>query len=83
MNQMANEIKDNFIKGYDCSQVVFRHFAERFDLSEDEANRIAACFGGLWCLYRSADGDRYEVWTHKRRRTDGPEECHDRKIHGV
>ena len=46
MNQMANEIKDNFIKGYDCSQVVFRHFAERFDLSEDEANRIAACFGG-------------------------------------
>ena len=46
MNQKANEIKDNFIKGYDCSQVVFRHFAERFDLSEDEANRIAACFGG-------------------------------------
>ena len=42
MNQKANEIKDNFIKGYDCSQVVFRHFAERFDLSEDEANRIAA-----------------------------------------
>lgn len=46
MNQKANEIKDNFIKGYDCSQVVFRHFAERFDLSKDEANRIAACFGG-------------------------------------
>ena len=46
MDQMANEIKDNFIKGYDCSQVVFRHFAEQFDLSVDEANRIAACFGG-------------------------------------
>lgn len=40
------QITDDFIKGYDCSQVVFRSFAEKFGISEDEANRIAAGFGG-------------------------------------
>lgn len=42
----AQQVKEEFIKGYDCSQVVFRYFAERFGISEDEANRIAAGFGG-------------------------------------
>lgn len=42
----TKQITEEFMKGYDCSQVVFRHFAERFGISEDEANRIAACFGG-------------------------------------
>lgn len=42
----AKRIREEFMKGYDCSQVVFRHFAERFGISRDEANRIAACFGG-------------------------------------
>ena len=75
MNQKANEIKDNFIKGYDCSQVVFRHFAERFDLSEDEANPYCCLFWRwhdvricLWCLYRSADGDRYEVMDTQKKK---------------
>ncbi len=40
------KIGEEFMKGYDCSQVVLRHFAERFGISEDEANRMAACFGG-------------------------------------
>lgn len=42
----AARIKEEFMKGYDCSQVVFRHFADRFGITEDEANRISACFGG-------------------------------------
>ena len=42
----AEKIKEEFIKGYDCSQVVFRYFAAKYGVSEDEANRIAACFGG-------------------------------------
>ncbi len=40
------KIGEEFMKGYDCSQVVLRHFAGRFGISEDEANRMAACFGG-------------------------------------
>lgn len=40
------KIGEEFMKGYDCSQVVLRHFARRFGISEDEANRMAACFGG-------------------------------------
>lgn len=42
----ATKIKEEFMKGYDCSQVVLRHFADRFEITEDEANRISACFGG-------------------------------------
>jgi C_GCAxxG_C_C family probable redox protein len=42
----ANVIKEEFLKGYDCSQVVLRHFAKELGISEDEANRIAAGFGG-------------------------------------
>lgn len=39
-------IRKEFIKGYDCSQVVLRAFADKLGLTEDEANRVAACFGG-------------------------------------
>jgi C_GCAxxG_C_C family probable redox protein len=46
----ARVIKEEFLKGYDCSQVVLRHFAGEFGISEDEANRIAAGFGGGMCL---------------------------------
>lgn len=42
----AETIKEEFLKGYDCSQVVLRHFAEKYGITEDEANRISACFGG-------------------------------------
>jgi C_GCAxxG_C_C family probable redox protein len=42
----AKIIKEEFLKGYDCSQVVLRHFAKELGISEDEANRLAAGFGG-------------------------------------
>lgn len=42
----SEKIKEEFLKGYDCSQVVFRQLAAKFGISEDEANRVAACFGG-------------------------------------
>ena len=40
------EIKEEFLKGYDCSQVVLRVFSEELGITEDEANKVAACFGG-------------------------------------
>lgn len=42
----TKQIADEFMKGYDCSQVVLRYFAEELGISEDEANRVSACFGG-------------------------------------
>lgn len=39
-------IREKFIKGYDCSQVVLAHFAEKLGISEEMANKVAACFGG-------------------------------------
>lgn len=39
-------IREKFIEGYDCSQVVLSHFAEQMGISQDVANKIAACFGG-------------------------------------
>lgn len=35
-----------FMRGQDCSQVVFSHYADELGLSADEANRLAAAFGG-------------------------------------
>lgn len=40
------QIREEFIKGYDCSQVVLRAYAGALGLTDDEANRMAACFGG-------------------------------------
>lgn len=40
------QIADLFMRGQDCSQVVLSQFAERLGVSEEEANRISACFGG-------------------------------------
>lgn len=42
----TKQIAEEFIKGYDCSQVVLKHFADKLGISEDEANRVAAGFGG-------------------------------------
>lgn len=39
-------IKDCFLKGYDCSQVVVAHFADRLGVSAELANKAASCFGG-------------------------------------
>ena len=35
-----------FMRGQDCGQVVLAHYAEELGLSEEEANRLAACYGG-------------------------------------
>lgn len=43
---MEERIRQEFIKGYDCSQVVLREYAGELNITEDEANRISACFGG-------------------------------------
>ena len=34
-----------FDMGFDCSQIVFGEFAERFGLKKEDAYRIAGCFG--------------------------------------
>ena len=39
-------IQEQFMHGYDCSQVVLSHFAEKLGLTRDEANKVSACFGG-------------------------------------
>lgn len=39
-------IQEQFMKGYDCSQVVTAHFAEQLGVTEELANRMSACFGG-------------------------------------
>ena len=39
-------IAEQFAKGYDCSQVVVSHFAAELGISEELANKAAACFGG-------------------------------------
>lgn len=35
-----------FMRGQDCGQVVFEHFAEELGIPGEEANRLAAAFGG-------------------------------------
>ena len=39
-------IREKFIKGYDCSQVVLSYFAEKLGITEEMANKVSACFGG-------------------------------------
>lgn len=39
-------IAELFAKGYDCSQVVVSHYAAKLGVSEETANKAAACFGG-------------------------------------
>ena len=39
-------IQEDFIKGYDCSQVVLAHFAEELGVSKETAYKVSACFGG-------------------------------------
>lgn len=40
------QVADLFMRGQDCSQVVFSQFAHDFGISQEDANRITACFGG-------------------------------------
>lgn len=40
------QIKEAFMTGTDCSQVVLESFSDMLDLDKDTAHRIAAAFGG-------------------------------------
>lgn len=40
------EIKDLFMEGIDCSQVVAGHFARELGVEEGTLRKMAACFGG-------------------------------------
>lgn len=42
----VQKIQEKFMQGYDCSQVVLAHYAEKLGLSEEMANKVSACFGG-------------------------------------
>ena len=41
-----DRVRELFGQGFDCSQVVFAHFAEKLGLDKDTANKVAASFGG-------------------------------------
>ena len=40
------EIRELFIQGIDCSQVVTGRFADRMGMEEDDAKKMSSCFGG-------------------------------------
>ena len=40
------EIKNLFMQGSDCSQVVTGTFADRMQLTEEQARKVSSCFGG-------------------------------------
>lgn len=40
------QVAELFMRGQDCSQVVISHYADELGLPADEANRLAAAFGG-------------------------------------
>ena len=40
------QVAELFMRGQDCSQVVISHYADELGLPADEANRMAAAFGG-------------------------------------
>ena len=39
-------IAEQFMKGFDCSQVVVSHYTKEAGISLELANKVAACFGG-------------------------------------
>ena len=39
-------VAEQFMKGFDCSQVVLAECADKLGISREEANRAAAAFGG-------------------------------------
>lgn len=39
-------VTDRFLRGQDCSQVVFSHYADRYGLTQEQANKLTASFGG-------------------------------------
>lgn len=48
-NLTEKDVLKMFGEGYDCSQIVLRQFCKELHLTEEEALKIAACFGGgMW-----------------------------------
>ena len=62
------EIRELFVKGIDCSQVVAGTFAEEMGMTEEDARSICVfwrrydVWGNLRCGYRSSDGAWDEIW---------------------
>ena len=71
------EIKELFMQGIDCSQVVAGRFADELEMEESLLRKMSACFGGgMQCgetcgavtgalddaLATVADGNRSQVW---------------------
>ena len=49
MVKNEQEVLEMFGKGFDCSQIVLSNVSEKLGITNDEALRIAACFGGgMW-----------------------------------
>lgn len=40
------QVSGLFMRGQDCGQVVFGNYADELGIPKDEANRLAAAFGG-------------------------------------
>ena len=49
MVKTEQEVLKKFGEGFDCSQVVLSKFYDKLGISEEEALKIGACFGGgMW-----------------------------------
>lgn len=49
-NMQKEEIKNLFMNGIDCSQVVAGHFAGVCQIDCETMRKVSACFGGgMWC----------------------------------
>lgn len=63
------KIAELFMKGIDCSQVVAGAFAEELGITQEEAYKMAAGFGGgmgignLRCSSWCNDRTGTEIWT--------------------
>ncbi len=45
----TEEVLKKFAEGFDCSQVVLLNFHDKLGITEEEALKIGACFGGgMW-----------------------------------
>lgn len=40
------QVADLFMRGQDCGQVVLSHYADEISISEENLNRLTACYGG-------------------------------------
>lgn len=52
---IEKEVLKNFGEGFDCSQIVLKQFSEKLNIKEDEALKIAACFGAECGMEKHVD----------------------------